>query len=125
MDTQTSIIIGQTLFKLFSLFVGFGSCWMGYKLFISGIWGNAGEIEGTFENNRLVVKKAAPGTFFALFGTIVIVCTIWKGLKFDHYSETREGREGLNTKGTPYENLDYLSNDEPDPKAPPLPTPIK
>ena len=55
----------------------------------------------------------------------MIICTIWKGLEIRHYSETREGIEGLDTQGTPYETLDFFSNEEPDPQAPPLPTPIK
>jgi hypothetical protein len=55
---------------------------MGYRLFLAGIWGHAGEIEGEFGNNKLVIKKAAPGTFFALFGAIIISITIYKGMEF-------------------------------------------
>ena len=62
--------------------VGFLFSYMGYKLFMNGIWGHAGEIDSQFGDNKLVVKKAAPGTFFALFGAIIVGMTVWKGLEF-------------------------------------------
>lgn len=63
-----------------SLLVGLASCFMGYRLFMNGIWGNAGDLNAKFGDNKLVLKKAAPGTFFAVLGTIIICFTLWKGL---------------------------------------------
>lgn len=56
---------------------------MGYRLFMSGIWGDAGSAEGAFGDNTLIIKKAAPGTFFAILGATIIVSTIWKGMEFE------------------------------------------
>ncbi len=56
---------------------------MGYRLFMAGIWGKAGDLDAQFGENKLLLKKAAPGTFFVLFGAIIIALTIWKGLSFD------------------------------------------
>jgi len=48
---------------------------------MAGVWGNAGNLEGRYGNNKLILKSAAPGTFFALFGTIVIAVTVIQGLE--------------------------------------------
>lgn len=85
MDLKSQIIISLTSYKIISLLAGTIFAYMGYRLFAAGIWGHAGEIEGEFGDNKLVLKKAAPGTFFALFGAIIISVTIYKGLEFkDH-----------------------------------------
>jgi len=76
-------IISLTIYKLTSLVTGVLLSYMGYKLFMAGIWGNAGDIEGKFNDNKFVLKKAAPGTFFILAGAIIIGFTIYKGLDYE------------------------------------------
>ena len=96
----TTIIFGYVslaLYKITSLIVGLALAYMGYRLFMAGIWGNAGDLEAKYGNQRLVIKAAAPGTFFALFGTIVLAFTIWKGLELRKI-EVRGGNED-NIKG--------------------------
>lgn len=78
---ESQIIVALTSYKLASLFVGLAFAYMGYRLFMAGVWGEAGDVEAQFQDNKLVVKRAAPGTFFALFGAIVICVTIYKGLE--------------------------------------------
>lgn len=46
---------------------------------MSGVWGHAGELDAKLGDNKIVLKQAAPGTFFALFGTVIIAFTIVKG----------------------------------------------
>lgn len=99
MDTDNWIIFSLTLYKISSLLVGLTICYFGYRLFIVGVWGNAGDLEVKFDKNNLVLKSAAPGTFFTLFGTVVIALTVWKGLEL-------ESRSGVNHGGTSYENGD-------------------
>ncbi len=81
MGIESQIIVALTSYKLASLFVGSVFAYMGYRLFMAGVWGDAGDVEAQFQDNKLVVKRAAPGTFFALFGAIVISVTIFKGLQ--------------------------------------------
>jgi len=85
MDTEISIIISLTLYKLTSLLVGLASIYMGYLLFTKGIWGQAGALTAIFKNNKLILKNAAPGTFFALFGAVIISITLWIGVEFEKY----------------------------------------
>lgn len=80
---ETQIVVSLTLYKVASLLVGAGFAYMGYRLFTAGIWGNAGSFEAQHQDTALVLKNAAPGTFFALFGALVICVTLYKGLGFE------------------------------------------
>lgn len=82
MESSTQIILSLTSYKIASLLSGCAFAYMGYRLFMSGIWGHAGELTTEFGDNKLVLKKAAPGTFFATFGAIIISVTLYKGLEF-------------------------------------------
>jgi hypothetical protein len=80
-------MVSLTVYKLSSLAVGLALCYWGYKLFMSGVWGpkqgefiSAGEINAQFGDNRLLIKRAAPGTFFVVLGAVVLIFTICKGL---------------------------------------------
>jgi hypothetical protein len=84
MSEAITIIIATATYKIVSLLVGLVFCYFGYKLFLAGVWGNAGDLNAKFNNSKIVLKSAAPGTFFAFFGTIVIALTIWKGLDLEH-----------------------------------------
>lgn len=97
MESNFAVIVSLTAYKLASLFVGLLFSFMGYKLFMSGIWGHAGEIDSKFGDNTFVIKKAAPGTFFALFGAIIVGITIWKGLEFKGLETLPAGLE-INTE---------------------------
>jgi len=81
MDTGSQIVLALTLYKITSLLVGLLLAYMGYKLFKAGVWGEAGDVEAHFKDNKLVIKRAAPGTFFAVLGAIIICFTIFKGLE--------------------------------------------
>ena len=87
MPTETQIILSVTSYKVASLLVGAAFAHMGYRLFLSGIWGDAGHFSAQHSNNKLVLKNGAPGTFFALFGTIIVVVTLYKGLEFREYGD--------------------------------------
>ncbi len=90
MDIYIAQIISITIYKLASLATGIALSYMGYKLFMAGVWGNAGDAEGVFGNNKLVIKRAAPGTFFILVGAIVIGLTIAHGLSFKTTTDQQE-----------------------------------
>lgn len=86
MELSTHIIFSLISYKITSLLVGCVFAYMGYRLFMSGIWGHAGELETGFGDNRIVIKKAAPGTFFAVFGALIIAITLYKGVEFENYT---------------------------------------
>jgi len=72
------IVIGT--YRIITLLAGLLSIYLGYKLFRVGIYEKAGDLKATWGSSNLVLKQAAPGTFFALFGAAVISFGIWKGV---------------------------------------------
>lgn len=112
MDNNTTIVISTTVYKLCSLMVGVFLAYMGYKLFMSGIWGNAGDLDSKFGNFKIVLKHAAPGTFFALFGTVIIGLTIFQGLKFESSQTTIPGKQ-FSSIDAVVENLPVLPDELP------------
>jgi len=89
MDIEIVQALSLTLYKIVSLLTGGCLSYMGYRLFMAGIWGNAGDAEGEFGSNKIVLKKAAPGTFFVVMGAIVIGLTLIKGLNFEQLSSSK------------------------------------
>lgn len=87
MELDSHIIFSLISYKIASLLVGSVFAYMGYRLFMAGVWGNAGALETGLGNNRLVIKEAAPGTFFAVFGAVIITITLYKGLEFENYTK--------------------------------------
>ena len=79
MDTTLALFI----YKLVSIGSGLLVCYFGFRLFILGIFTGAGDLSSQFQSTKLILKKAAPGTFFALFGAAVIGVSLWKGLEFE------------------------------------------
>lgn len=66
-------------YKVASLCIGLAFGYMGYRLFLAGIERPAGDLEAASGARSLKLSRAAPGTFFALFGAAVIAATIFQG----------------------------------------------
>lgn len=66
-------------YKILSLLSGLVIIFLGYLLFIKGIFNESGDFEGSFKENKIILKKAAPGTYFVLFGSIVILMALHEG----------------------------------------------
>jgi hypothetical protein len=86
MDTTTALL----LYKVISVIAGLLLCYMGYRLFMSGVWGNSGDLTTQFGDTKLLLKSAAPGTFFVVLGTVVLLATIWKGLNFPSAAQPQD-----------------------------------
>ena len=65
-------ILASSFFHFCTLLVGILLCYMGYRLFTLGIAESAGDAQGKWGKGSIVLKRAAPGTFFGLFGAVVI-----------------------------------------------------
>ncbi len=83
MEAKQAVILGITLYKLGCLGIGALFAILGYRLFRAGIWGSAGDFDANFKDTKIVLKSAAPGTFFAVLGAAVIIATVWQGISFD------------------------------------------
>lgn len=109
MSVEITRIMVLAAYKICSLLVGLVFCYLGYKLFLAGVWGNAGDLNARFNNNKIVLKSAAPGTFFVLFGTIVIALTIWKGLEFESHTTESLERPAFDAPPTVPDTVPLLS----------------
>jgi hypothetical protein len=70
-------------YKIVCILAGLCIIFLGYMLFLKGIFGDSGDVEGGWHDYKLIVRKAAPGTYFVLFGSLIIAATIFKGLEND------------------------------------------
>ncbi|MCH8266432.1 MAG: hypothetical protein IH846_02825 [Acidobacteria bacterium] len=65
------------LFTL-SVGVGFGFAALGYRLFVLGVL-QTGDLEAVWNDRKLLLERAAPGTLFALFGSVMIGLSLLRG----------------------------------------------
>src|SRR5205809_6859283 len=73
------------LFKILPVVAAGGSIYLGYKLFILGVTGQASlSVESNKVSGQLL--NAAPGLFFAVGGLVTIIMSVWKGvaIRFCH-----------------------------------------
>ena len=87
------MFVTQHLFKSLPYFIGLFGIYLGYRLFILGVSGNASlSIDTKTIKGQLI--NASPGLLFALFGTAIIVTAIWKG-GFISIRSTKKGLYAL------------------------------
>lgn len=112
MSLESTIVIYLTLYKLACLIVGLSSIYMGYRLFVKDIYTKAGDLDVNFNNSKIALKKAAPGTFFSLFGAAVIISTISSGLSFENLKKDKLNslEENNKTRNYVYEDIQDTTN---------------
>ncbi|MCG8009878.1 MAG: hypothetical protein N0C81_19825 [Candidatus Thiodiazotropha lotti] len=106
MSDLQEVIFAVVIYKSLSVFAGVLSIYLGYRLFQSGVYEKAGELKAAWGEKHLALKQAAPGTFFSLFGAVVIAASIAKGMNIEHIansiSSQDSSRSGLVLGGNPY-----------------------
>ena len=83
------------IYKVACLIVGVGFGYMGYRLFMAGIHQQAGDLEASSGSRSFKLSRAAPGTFFALFGAAVIAATIFQGFDIELPDAARKAFSSL------------------------------
>jgi hypothetical protein len=66
-------------YKLSCLVVGLAAIYMGYRLFLARAKAEPSDTVLQMQDWKVSIKKAAPGTLFALFGMIIVASTVMKG----------------------------------------------
>jgi hypothetical protein len=77
--------------ELSAIVAGLGFAFMGYLLFDKGLF-NASDVEAVWGDKKLFLKRAAPGTLFALFGAFVIVFALYKVPSLEHITNVRSAK---------------------------------
>lgn len=76
------VIIMYFIVKIIPMIISGFAIYLGYKLFILGVTGEASlSVESDKVTGQLI--NAAPGLFFALGGIASLIISIWKGVKID------------------------------------------
>lgn len=78
-DHAFEFMIHATVFRLSVIAVGAMLAYLGYRLFVLGVMTDAGGLDAAAGAIKLKLTKAAPGTFFALFGAVLIGTTVIEG----------------------------------------------
>ncbi|MBA3006047.1 MAG: hypothetical protein KKB91_11130 [Proteobacteria bacterium] len=65
------------IWRLCVLACGLVAIILGYRLFMNGFAVHEGSLEAGVGKNSLKLINIAPGTFFALFGAVIIATLIW------------------------------------------------
>jgi hypothetical protein len=78
----------MTAYRITILLVSFGAVYMGYRLFMAGVYEKAGDLKAAFGDKNLTLRQAAPGTFFSLFGCVILVVALINGFTIDY---TKDG----------------------------------
>lgn len=88
---EQTIIFGMlVIYKIVSLLVGLSFAYMGYRLFMADKTKNAGSLDASSGEHKISLKNAAPGIFFSLFGTVLIVFSVLKGISYSHETPHQE-----------------------------------
>jgi len=95
----TTAFISYIIFRLAIIAAGVVCIIIGYRLFCRGVWpdiGSGKESDLMVESRdiRFTLKNAAPGTFFALFGVVIIsIMLVSSVLEFEKSSELKSRKQ--------------------------------
>lgn len=97
LSTNMTFILYYT-FKVLPMLIGAFAIWLGYKLFILGVTGQASlSVQSNTVSGQLV--NAAPGLFFAVGGIVALIVSIWKGVSIDFETPDEEKEQRVSFKG--------------------------
>ncbi|MFN2414031.1 MAG: hypothetical protein ABR603_02710 [Pyrinomonadaceae bacterium] len=90
-DVRTSWLVMYYLFKIIPAVVACFSIYLGYKLFILGVTGQASlSVESKDVKGQLL--NAAPGLFFAVGGIVALIIVVWKSVNVEIGDEGGDGK---------------------------------
>jgi hypothetical protein len=89
----SSVLVVLVVYRITAIVAGLALCFLGYKLFVLGVYEKAGELKAAWGNHLLTLKQAAPGTFFALFGAFVMSLSLVRGITIDQLRQVASSTE--------------------------------
>lgn len=78
-ENMANSVVALLIYKIASVMAGVFITWMGFRLFELGVFKSTTDVDATLGNSRLLLKRAAPGTIFAIIGVAVVLASVWKG----------------------------------------------
>ena len=93
LETIEKVLIIAYVWKICVLVVGTVFMLIGYRLFMKGFDTGKLEIQAQKNNSKLSLKHLAPGSFFALLGTVIICVAILDSFMYEGNGQTFEEAE--------------------------------
>lgn len=92
----TMYFIYALIFRLAIIATGALSIYLGYMLFVKGVFGGTqdADLSAEISGTKFSLKNAAPGTFFALFGVVIITVMLTQGMPM--YDKTSSSMQAVN-----------------------------
>ena len=114
MTASAGFLIYAALYRLTVLAVGALSIWLGFRLF-SNASKNNGAADGSASAEgggfKLALTSLLPGTYFALFGTVIISIMLWRGEpQLDQKNVVASGEKGIRVEQTSSSRFDCNIN---------------
>lgn len=77
-------------------------CYWSYKLFVKGIFPDAGDVNVIWGDKKMLIRRAAPGTFFVLLGTMILALLAYKSISFHKDVDSDKEKEKVVTSSPVY-----------------------
>ena len=78
MNSPNVAIAVVALHRIVVLLVGALFAWLGFRLFVLGVYAPRGDLKAVWERRSLIMR-ATPGVFFALFGAAIVIAGVVRG----------------------------------------------
>ena len=101
MDPNAAVALLGVGYKITCLLVGLAFGYMGYRLFLADKLKSAGNLEVQHEKWKVKLGRAAPGTFFSLFGAAIIVVTVYRGIEYEQKSNPTSAPKNIHLPANP------------------------
>lgn len=116
MTEYLGVVIALVASRILTALIGLTFGYFGYRLFCLGVYVKAGELRAAWGERHLILKQAAPGTFFALFGTVITAAALLGG---GDVERARTLTTSGTTKGSDHTEAVTPTKPEPPPPKPP------
>lgn len=71
MTENVWIVLILTTFRIVCIMASLFFCYLGYRLYVKGVFEKEGKIEGRYGKAKFVLRNVAPGVVFVVLGTVV------------------------------------------------------
>src|SRR5215813_8827954 len=88
MDGDVQIVLIANIFRVFCLIAGLGFGYLGYKLYVKGVFDKTQDIKASFGNAKVALRHVAPGVVFGVAGIIIAVLGVIRPIKTEQRSLT-------------------------------------
>ena len=85
-----AFIYTRSLEIVISILSGLGLCYLGSRLFLSGL-SEKSDLKFEYGKLKLHLFKATPGIFFSLFGSAIILSAVWNSASFSGDIQNKDG----------------------------------